>query len=125
MAKQEKEKVPIRTETIESFIARGGTVKKLEVVSKVDKNATVACTYRVGQNAIMTYEEADLVYGEPDRYKKQEIKTKKSKKKNSINFNALPPELREREIQKMRERLYAQADEEFDEEEYDPDNMQI
>jgi hypothetical protein len=90
-----------KTETIEEFLARGGSIrfippKQEETSDKVRK------TTNGGPAIIMTLEDADLFYGEVKKGSK-----KSSKPSNNIDLSALPEALKNKFIS----RLKAEAEE--------------
>jgi len=76
-----------KTESVQEYIARGGTIKKLPS-GDVSKEITAKSTY-VGPATLLSYEEGDLFYGE-----KKVRKAGKLPKPPKVNFSDLPEGLR-------------------------------
>ena len=88
-----------KTETIEEFLARGGSIKKLPTV-KVDQQPDVVKKVTTGGPVtIMSLEEADLFYGEA----RKGSKPKKAQPSLKINLDALPEALKVKFINKLKE----------------------
>ncbi len=85
-----KEKKPIKkTETIQEFLARGGVITRLPSHEEVKKKDVVRKS-AAGPANLMTYDEADLYYGES--------KPRKAKKTPDIDLSALPEVLRKKHL---------------------------
>ena len=89
----------MKKETIEEFLARGGSITKVQ--PKVDEpTINVHKTASAGAPAIiMSFEEADLFYGEA----RKGSKLKKPKTSSNINIDALPEALKSKFITRMKE----------------------
>lgn len=78
-----------KVETLEEYLARGGTVKKLDPVARVnDQNVK---SMAVGPAVLLTLEEGELFYGE----KKQKKVSTKPLKAPLVDFNMIPEGLKE------------------------------
>lgn len=62
-----------RTESVEEYLARGGRITKVESakIETNNKNTTVRST-KVGPAVIMSFGEAELMFGEKSKRKKKE-----------------------------------------------------
>jgi len=79
-----------KIETVEEYLARGGTIKRIDAVVEEQKPQPVKST-KVGPVVILSLEDADLIYGE---------KTKRKKKKKPVNLSEVPMELIPEELKK-------------------------
>ena len=78
-----------KTETVEEFLARGGKITKIDN-TQAQKQASVAVKVKnTGHDSIISSDDADLYYGDPSHKKV----SKRKRKENKIDFNALPKEL--------------------------------
>jgi hypothetical protein len=91
-----KEYTKLKTETIEEFIARGGIIKRIPFKHS-EKKSDITRKTEAGPAIILSYEEADLFYGEGKPHK---VKT--SKLTPSIDLNSLPEALRIKYINKLK-----------------------
>lgn len=92
-----------KKETIEEFLARGGQIQKVEYITPSTKE-TVNSAPISGYSSIMTYDAADLYYGETRKHAANTTgvaKKSKSKKQPSIDFSALPAELQKSLLQEL------------------------
>lgn len=98
--KSKKTKVSPRgkVETIEEYLARGGSVKILPPVILEPTPDVTRKTANSGPAVFLTLEEADLYFGEPSKNK-----PKKAKASVKIDLDLLPLALRAKFISKLRE----------------------
>lgn len=95
-----------KTETLEEFLARGGSVQFCPPKKEGATPDVVRKTANGGPAVIMTLEEADLFYGEG------KVRKKPSKPSNNIDLSALPEALKNKFISKlMDEAEYGEEDE--------------
>lgn len=89
-------KIKSKVETIEEYIARGGTVKRLPIQGYI-KRQDVSKT-QGGPAIIMSLEEADLFYGKerPNKKKRTNIEPK-------LDINALPEQLRAKFLARLKD----------------------
>ena len=79
-----------KRETVEEFLARGGTVTKCPSVLSPEEEITNRVTSTVGASAtMMSLAEGALFYSES----RAKPKERKKKVEKAINFSALPPSL--------------------------------
>lgn len=108
-----------KTETIEEYLARGGSIKKVSTVELPAQVEVVRKTLAGGPAVIMTLDEADLFYGVPTK----NPKPKSIKPSAKIDLSALPEALRIKFINKLKEEAADGEDyEEYQEEEFDEDS---
>lgn len=86
------------TETIDSYIARGGAVKRLDSPAQDKQLDAVKTTNQGGPAIFLSLEEADLFFGEVKK-----TKPKKAKPSLTIDLSVLPPALRAKFISKLKE----------------------
>lgn len=91
--------VKSKVETVEEYLARGGSVKKLPAVETIRQPDVTRKTVAGGPVTIMSLEEADLFYGEA----RKGSKPKKAKPSLKIDLSALPEALRAKFITKLKE----------------------
>ena len=107
-----------KVETIEEYLARGGSVQKLPMVESIKIPDVVRKPSTGGPATIMSLEEADLFYGEA----RKGSKPKKAKPSLKIDLSALPEALRAKFINKLKEDNDGEEyEEESVEEEFDED----
>lgn len=87
-----------KKETVEEFLARGGRITKVQY-SQPEIKETIGTAPASGHSSLMTYDAADLYYGEAKR--SAATKAVKSKKHPSIDFSALPPELQKSLLEEL------------------------
>lgn len=113
-------KKPKRIETIEEFLARGGTINRVPEKTR-DPQVSVIRNNAGGPAVFLTLEDADLLYGEPGKPKKA-----KPKSVPRIDLDALPPALRSKFISKLKEEAdvegYEKELEEIEDEELDEED---
>lgn len=108
-----------KTETIEEFLARGGSITKLNPKELPAQVEVIRKTIAGGPAVIMTLDEADLFYGVPTK----NPKPKSIKPSTKIDLNALPEALRIKFINKLKEEAANGEDyEEYQEEEFEGDD---
>lgn len=88
-----------KIDTVEAYLARGGTIKKLPAVETVRQPDVIRKTVAGGPAVIMSYEDTDLFYGEA----RKNSKPKKAKSSLKIDLSALPEALRLKFINKLKE----------------------
>lgn len=99
MSKKTKANQPLKIETVEQFLARGGSISKVPE-SPREPQVDVIRQNTAGSPAVfLTLEEADLFHGEV----RKGAKTKKQKPSLKIDLDALPPALRSKFIAKLKE----------------------
>jgi hypothetical protein len=104
-----------KVESIEEYLARGGSIKKLPAAEMIRQPEVIRKTVAGGPVTIMSLEEADLFYGEA----RKGSKPKKAKPSTKIDLSALPEALRAKFITKLKE----EADgENYQEESVDEDD---
>jgi ribosomal protein S19E (S16A) len=91
--------VKSKVESIEEYLARGGSIKKLPSVETVRQPEVIRKLVTGGPVTIMSLEEADLFYGEA----RKGSKPKKAKPSLKIDLSALPEALRSKFINKLKE----------------------
>jgi hypothetical protein len=90
-----------KKETVEEFLARGGKITKVEY-SEPSVKETVNSAPTSGYSSIMTYDSADLYYGDPKKTSApRESVAAKSKKQPNIDFSVLPPELQKSLLEQL------------------------
>jgi len=99
-----------KVETVEEYLARGGSIKKLPTVDTVKQPDVIKKTVTDGVAVILSLEDADLFYGEA----RKNAKPKKAKPSLKIDLSALPEALRSKFINKIKEEV--DGKEESDEE---------
>lgn len=108
-------------ETVEQFLARGGTIQKVPEKTREKQIEVVKTTAKGEPATILTLEDAALFYGEPGKQPKK----KKAKPSLKIDLNALPEALRKKFISKLKEEGNGESDfEEGDESEEESDDAQ-
>lgn len=91
--------VKFKVETVEEYIARGGSINRLPTGETAKQPDVIRKTVTGGPVVIMSLEEADLFYGEA----RKGSKPKKSKPSLNIDLSALPEALRSKFINKLKE----------------------
>lgn len=104
-----------KIETVEEYLARGGKITVLPQSEKPVKPEVVRKTVAGEPAVIMTYEDADLFYGEA----RKGVKPKKSKPSLKIDLDALPEALRTKFISRLKEEAGGEDYEESFEEDSD------
>lgn len=99
MAKKEKVKFTGQVETIEQYLARGGTITLEPEKVRDPQLDVIRKTVAGGPAVFLSLEEADLFFGEA----RKNAKPKKPKATSKIDLNALPPALRAKFIAKLKE----------------------
>jgi len=95
-----------KTETLEEFLARGGSIKFCPPKKEGATPDVVRKTANGGPAVLMTLDEADLFYGEG------KVRKKSNKPSNSIDLSALPEALKNKFISKlMDEAEYGEGEE--------------
>lgn len=89
-----------RDETLNEFLARGGTITVLP--SKHVNKLPMVNSTTVGPVNILSLDDASIIFGEPDKKIKT---TKKSKSKPTIDVNLLPEHIRAKYIDKFLEEM--------------------
>jgi hypothetical protein len=108
-----------KVETVEEYLARGGSIKKLPAAEVIRQPDVTRKTVAGGPVVIMSMEEADLFYGEA----RKNAKPKKAKPSLKIDLSALPEALRSKFINKLKEDADGEGFEEGEEvEESDEDS---
>lgn len=102
---------PVKVETVEEYLARGGNVTKLPPAETIRQPDVTRKTVASGPANIMSLEEADLFYGEA----RKGSKPKKAKPSLKIDLNALPEALRAKFINKLKEEADGEGYEEIEE----------
>lgn len=97
MSTPKKPKPPQKTETLEEFLARGGKITVVPPVVRLDKEGTVKSTVS-GPAVILSYSEADQLYGEKTTRKKtvKVINVEKITNDPKIKMSLIPEELRKK-----------------------------
>ena len=103
--------VKSKVETVEEYLARGGSIKKLAPGETIRQPDVTRKTVTGGPANIMSLEEADLFYGEA----RKGSKPKKAKPSLKIDLNALPEALRAKFINKLKEEADGEDYEEIEE----------
>lgn len=103
--------VKSKVETVEEYLARGGSIKKLPPAETIRQPEVTRKTVAAGPANIMSLEEADLFYGEA----RKGSKPKKAKPSLKIDLNALPEALRAKFINKLKEEADGEDYEEVEE----------
>lgn len=106
-----------KVETIDEYLARGGSIKKLPAADMIRQPEVTRKTVAGGPVTIMSLDEADLFYGEA----RKGSKPKKAKPSLKIDLNALPEALRAKFINKLKEEADGEGYEEDQEIEEDGD----
>jgi len=96
-----------RVESVQEYLARGGSIKKLPAAEQARQEDVTRKT-TAGPAVFLSLEEADLFFGEPSKSQK----TKKVKSSLKIDLDALPPALRAKFISKLKEGVDAEGYEE-------------
>ena len=91
--------VKSKVETVEEYLARGGSIKKLPAAEVIRQPDVIKKAATGGPVTIMSLEDADLFYGEA----RKNAKPKKVKPSLKIDLNALPEALRSKFINKLKE----------------------
>ena len=97
-----------KVESIEEYIARGGTIERIPSKSLEPEPEVIRKTGPGGPAIFLSLDEADLFYGEA----RKGAKPKKSKPSLKIDLDALPPALRAKFIAKLKEEVDGQGYEE-------------
>jgi hypothetical protein len=90
-----RKRIMMKVETLEEYLARGGTIKKLTPVERVKE--TDVKSMAVGPAILLTLEEGDLFYGE-----KKKSKATKVLKAPTVDFDVLPEGLKEKLLAKAK-----------------------
>lgn len=106
--------VKTKVETVEEYLARGGSIKKLPKAEVIQQLDVIKKAPASGAVTIMSYEDADLFYGEA----RKNSKPKKAKPSLKIDLSALPEALRSKFINKLKEEADGEG---YKEEEQDDD----
>ena len=102
--------VKSKVETVEEYLARGGSIQKLPA-AEVIRQPDIIRKSTAGESAIiMSLEDADLFYGEA----RKNAKPKKAKPSLKIDLSALPEALRAKFITKLKEEADGEGYEEED-----------
>lgn len=109
--------VKSKVETVEEYLARGGSIKKLPPGETIRQPDVTRKTVAGGPATIMSLDEADLFYGEA----RKGSKPKKAKPSLKIDLNALPEALRAKFINKLKEEADGEDYEEIEEDGDDED----
>jgi hypothetical protein len=105
-----------KIETVEEYLARGGTITKIPTGSSRIKEESLKHQVN-GPVTILSLEDADLFYGEA-----KPSKAKKQKPSLKIDLNALPESLRNKFLAKLKnEEQYGEEEIYEDEEDGDSD----
>jgi hypothetical protein len=96
-----------KVETVEEFLARGGSIKKLPAGERARQPEVIKKTGPTGPATIISMEEADLFHGEV----KKNSKPKKSKSSLKIDLDVLPEALRVKFINKLKEEADGESEE--------------
>jgi len=91
--------VKSKVETVEEYLARGGSIKKLPAAEIIRQPDVIKKAATGGPVTILSLEEADLFYGEA----RKNAKPKKDKPSLKIDLSALPEALRSKFINKLKE----------------------
>lgn len=105
MSKKTKAGSPLKIETVEQFLARGGSISKVPAKLKVEDDDVIRKTANGAPAVFLTLDEADLYYGEV----RKGTKPKKQKPSLKIDLDALPPALRSKFIAKLKEETDGQG----------------
>ena len=105
--------VKSKVETVEEYLARGGSIKKLPAAEIIRQPDVIKKAATGGPVTILSLEEADLFYGEA----RKNTKPKKAKPSLKIDLSTLPEALRSKFINKLKEEAEGKGyQEESDEE---------
>lgn len=121
MANKNKANSTSKVESVEEYLARGGSIQRLPQKSRDREVEVVRKTGAAGPAIFLSLDEADLFYGEA----RKGSKPKKAKPSLRIDLEALPPALRAKFIAKLKEEVDGEGyeeeledlEEELDEEE--------
>ena len=91
--------VKSKVETVEEYLARGGSIKKLPAAEAIRQPDVIKKAVTGGPVIILSLEEADLFYGEA----RKGSQPKKAKLSVKIDLSALPEALRTKFITKLKE----------------------
>lgn len=108
MANKTKVSVISQVESIEEYLARGGSIKRLPEKTRNKEPEIIRETGPAGPATFLSLEEADLFYGEA----RKGSKPKKAKPSLRIDLEALPPALRAKFIAKLKEEVDGEGYEE-------------
>jgi len=97
--KRDEVRVPQKVETIEAFLARGGSINRVPEKTRDPQVDVIRKTVAGGPAVFLSLEEADLFYGEA----RKGSKPKKAKPSLKIDLDALPVALRAKFIAKLKE----------------------
>lgn len=86
-----------KTETIAEYLARGGIIKRLPEVAREPQINVIKRSTADGVVTLLSLEEAEVLYGEPNK------RTKKAKTITQIDIDALPLELKNKYLAKVKE----------------------
>lgn len=84
-----------KVETLQEFLARGGTIKKCDPAERTKEQDVKSMA--VGPATLLTLEEGELFYGE-----KKKSKATKVLKQPTVDFNVLPEGLKEKYLAKAK-----------------------
>lgn len=88
-----------KTETIEEFLKRGGSIRRVPEVTREPQVDVIRKTVSGLPTVFLSLEEADLFHGEA----RKSSKPKKQKPSSKIDLDALPPALKAKFIAKLKE----------------------
>ena len=88
-----------KVETLDEYLARGGSIKRVPAAA-LEPQPEVVRNQTGGPAMFLSLEEADLFFGEPS---KAASKPKKQKPSLKIDLDILPPALRAKFISKLKE----------------------
>ena len=117
MSDKPKVKSRRKVETIQEYLARGGSITIVPAAILEPQPEVTRKTTQSGPALFLSLDEADLFYGEPSKKK-----PKKSKPSAKIDLDALPPALRAKCIAKLKEENNGEGYEEEFKEESDKDD---
>ena len=98
MSEKPKGKSNRSVETVDQYLARGGSIKRLPIVILDTPPESVRKNGPTGPAVFLTLDEADLFFGEPSKKK-----PKKNKPTLKIDLDVLPVALRAKFIAKLKE----------------------
>jgi hypothetical protein len=99
MSKKKQPSTPKRVETVEEFLARGGSINRLPEATRDPVPDVIRKTVAGGPAVFLSLDDADLFYGEA----RKGAKPKKPKPSLKIDLDALPPALKAKFIAKLKE----------------------
>ena len=89
----------MKIETLEEFLARGGSINKIPEAERLKQVDVVKKAAVSGISTIMSLDEADLFYGEA----RKDLKLQKNKELNKISLMSLPEPLRLKYLNRIKE----------------------